>query len=50
MRVAACGGTLPFDVAFSADDSFVMAWVVAAGENDGSQFDWQAMKWRERSK
>jgi hypothetical protein len=48
MRVAACGGVLPFDVAFEADADFVMAWVVTKGENDGNTFDWANMKWRER--
>jgi hypothetical protein len=40
---------LPFDVAFSADDDFVIAWLVAKGENDGRQFfDWDQLKWIER--
>ena len=46
MRVAACGGNLPFDVAFGTDDdSFILAWIVAKGENDGGKFDWVGMKW-----
>jgi hypothetical protein len=47
MRVAACGGSLPFDVAFSADDDFIFAWMIAKGENDGGHFDWSQMKWIE---
>jgi hypothetical protein len=39
---------LPFDVAFAADDDFVLAWVVAKGENEGGEFDWDRMKWIER--
>jgi hypothetical protein len=45
LRVAACGGTLPFDVAFAAEDDFVLAWLIAKGENDGGTFDWPSMKW-----
>jgi hypothetical protein len=48
MRVAACRGIMPFDVAFDAADDFVMAWVIADGENNGSKFDWQTNKWREK--
>jgi hypothetical protein len=48
LRVAACGGSLPFDVAFSADDDFVLAWIVAKGENDGLTFDWPNLKWISR--
>jgi hypothetical protein len=48
MRVAACAGSMPFDVAFSADDDFVLAWVIARGENDGGEFDWLNMGWVER--
>jgi len=45
MRVAACGGVLPFDTAFQADDDFIFAWMIAKGENDGSSFDWKTMRW-----
>ena len=38
---------MPFDVAFEADDDFVLAWFVAKGELDGGQFDWDALKWIE---
>jgi hypothetical protein len=38
---------LPFDVAFREDDGFVLAWVVAAGENEGGNFDWAGLRWRE---
>jgi hypothetical protein len=47
LRVAACGGVLPFDVAFAADDDFVLAWIVAKGENDGGRFNWRNMTWVE---
>jgi hypothetical protein len=47
LRVAACGGVMPFDVAFSADDDFLLGWMVAKGENEGSSFNWQHMKWNE---
>jgi hypothetical protein len=39
---------MPFDVAFSADDDFVLGWIIARGENDGGEFDWYQMRWRER--
>jgi hypothetical protein len=45
VRVAACGGVLPFDTAFAADDDFILAWIVAKGENDGGEFLWHQMKW-----
>ncbi len=46
MRVAAIQSGLPFDTAFAAPDDFVLAWIVANGENKGGQFfDWDAMKW-----
>jgi hypothetical protein len=48
LRVAACGGDLPFDVAFAADDDFVLAWLIASGENNGGAFDWKTMKWLPR--
>jgi hypothetical protein len=47
LRVAAVG-SLPFDVAFAADDDFVLAWIVAKGENEGGEFLWDKMKWIER--
>jgi hypothetical protein len=50
LRVAACDGKLPFDVAFDADDDFVLAWIIARGENQGGQFDWKRMAWREQTK
>jgi hypothetical protein len=48
MRVAAVGAGLPFDVSFAADDGFVVAWLVAKGENDGGAFNWDRMEWNER--
>ena len=45
LGVAAAGGILPFDIAFSADIGFLLAWVVARGENDGAMFDWARMRW-----
>jgi hypothetical protein len=46
--VAACDGQLPFDLAFSADDVFILAWMVAKGENEGGQFVWETMTWKPR--
>lgn len=48
MRVAACKGQLPFDVAFLAEDAFVLAWCVAQGENNGGKFHWETLSWEER--
>lgn len=45
MRVAAVNAGLPFDTAFSADDGFVLAWIVAHGENTGGNFDWNIYQW-----
>jgi hypothetical protein len=36
---------LPFDVAFSVDDNFVLAWIIAKGENEGGEFLWDQMQW-----
>jgi hypothetical protein len=45
LRVAAVQCGLPFDVAFSADDDFVLAWIIAKGENEGGTFSWRQMEW-----
>lgn len=42
------GGRLPFDVAFNSDDGFVLAWLVANGENNGGTFDWTLGQWEPR--
>jgi hypothetical protein len=39
---------LPFDVAFVADDGFVLAWLIANGENNGGEFDWERHNWMPR--
>jgi hypothetical protein len=39
---------LPFDLAFSAPDDFVVAWVIAHGENNGGSFDWQTWQWAKK--
>jgi hypothetical protein len=39
---------VPFDVAFVADDDFVLAWIIANGENAGGEFLWHQMKWLEK--
>jgi hypothetical protein len=43
--VAACNAGLSFDAAFSADDDFVLAWLIAKGENEGGEFIWSQMNW-----
>ncbi|WP_407146236.1 hypothetical protein [Bradyrhizobium sp. ORS 86] len=48
MRVAATNVGLPFDVAFSVDDDFVIAWIVTHGENNGGSFDWLTGQWGAR--
>lgn len=45
MRVAACDGKLSPEMAFDADDGFVLAWIVANGENHGATFDWTNLTW-----
>jgi hypothetical protein len=45
LRVAACQVGLPFDVAFAADDDFILAWLIAQGENAGGEFIWSQMNW-----
>ena len=44
LRVAAVGN-LPFDMAFDVDDDFILAWIIAKGENEGGQFNWEAFEW-----
>jgi hypothetical protein len=39
---------MPFDAAFASDDGFVLAWLIADGENKGSEFDWKTMRWLPR--
>ena len=39
---------MPFDAAFDADDDFVLAWIIAKGENEGGTFHWGSMQWIER--
>jgi hypothetical protein len=48
LRVAACNGVLPFDTAFAADDAFVLAWLVANGENNGGTFEWLTGNWAQK--
>lgn len=36
---------VPFDVAFSADPGFVLAWCIASGIIDGGRFNWGEMRW-----
>jgi hypothetical protein len=33
------------DIAFAADDGFVLAWLVAHGENNGATYDWVTKEW-----
>jgi hypothetical protein len=39
---------MSFDTAFAADDNFVLAWIIAHGENSGAEFLWDQMKWLEK--
>jgi hypothetical protein len=39
---------LPLDYVETLDESDMLAWAVAFGENEGGEFDWSALKWRER--
>jgi hypothetical protein len=39
---------MPFSEAFASDDGLVQAWVVAAGEMEGHEYDWQELKWRDK--
>jgi hypothetical protein len=39
---------LPFDAAFAAADDFVLAWIIADGENKGGEFLWGRMQWLEK--
>jgi hypothetical protein len=48
LRVAACQVGLPFDVAFSAAEDFVKAWLIAEGENKGAEFLWDQHRWLEK--
>jgi hypothetical protein len=39
---------MSFDAAFAADEDFVLAWIVARGENEGGEFLWHSMQWRDK--
>jgi len=39
---------VPFDVAFSLDDTDRLAWTVVCGEQEGGVFDWSRGKWEDR--
>jgi hypothetical protein len=39
---------MPFDLAFTADDDFVLAWLIATGENNGRRFNWNARRWEDQ--
>jgi hypothetical protein len=39
---------VPFDVAFSLDETMRLAWIVAIGRLKGGVFDFAAMQWKER--
>jgi hypothetical protein len=39
---------VPFDVAFSLPADERLAWVVVFGTLDGGEYDWQALRWKER--
>jgi hypothetical protein len=36
---------VPFDVAFSINDTTAFAWTIVHGENDGGTFNWDALEW-----
>jgi hypothetical protein len=37
------------ETAFGLSPRKRLAWCIAAGINDGGEWDWSAMKWREKS-
>lgn len=39
---------VPWDVAWSLEDTEVLAYCVTFGRFEGNEFDWQQMKWVER--
>ncbi len=40
---------MPFDVAFSLLPEDRLAWIVALGTLDGGEFDFAALRWKERT-
>jgi len=40
---------VPFDVAFSLPPEDRLAWVVALGQLDGGEFDFAALRWKDRA-
>jgi hypothetical protein len=38
---------VPFDLAFSMDEDWRRALCIVAGENEGGEFDWSSMSWKE---
>jgi len=39
---------VPFDVAMSMTEEVRLAWVITLGEQDGGEFDYSSMSWKER--
>lgn len=39
---------VPFDVAFSVDESWRLAALVAFGEIEGEDWDWKNLRWLEQ--
>lgn len=40
---------VPFDLAFSLPDAEALGFYVSLGEAEGGNFDWNSMKWVERT-
>jgi hypothetical protein len=43
-----CKNGIPFDVAFSVDETTRTAWAIAFSEMEGHEFDWRTMRLKEK--
>ena len=41
---------MPFDVAFSLDETEALAYGIIFGQFEGGEFDWNDMKWKKNEK
>jgi hypothetical protein len=48
--MALTGGVVPWEIASRMRPPVLLACRIIAGELEGGEFDWAAMRWRERKK
>lgn len=41
---------MPFDVAFSLPEDEATAWGIILGQQDGNEWDWGGMQWKQKDR